>query len=1375
MKRRVKLVKKAISLLLASTLVFTSLQVTPAKAEVKQNVSHFTGEKFEVNFEVTSKWEGAFNVNATVKNTSDKVIDNWAIGFGMPYEITNIWNAKIDSFEDGMYIIKNNGSNQDIAVGECVYFGFTGKLTDETLQLPDEFELYCEEVDATDHVEISLNIKDDWKSGSYGEIMIKNISDEVIEDWKLEFDYAPMIESFSTAVLLKQEGSHYLIKNAGYNANINPGETIKLEFTGKMGNIAATIENAVLTQILTKGTTITDIEKDTDGDGLEDYIEQMIGTDRRKKDTDGDQLSDFEEFILALTDPLLKDTDGDAVLDSEEDADEDGLTNLEEKTLGTVLNKPDSDVDGLKDGEEVHTYKTNPLDTDTDKDGLTDYEEVKLGLDPLNPISDGVTLDSERKFPQTLNKDRIDETLLDADQLVYPSISGEISGLIDRHVRIDLSDYHEYDSNRAVIGNLIDVIMPDGKAELVLSYDISKLTAAYGADYADELIICKLGDVFGFDPVDTTINGNTISATITSSGQYFVLNMNEFLQDIGIDVMSEMETELMAPLRLTASYSLAADLVALEEETKDYSEEVETDDNELVSSMMSNDSEIQTSVDEEIDFAPVRTFMLKSVAVEAKAPAKIKGSADIVFVLDATGSMGDEIRNVAKNINAFAQELVDTYNVNANFGLIEYQDITCDGLDSTINHKNGLSNWYSNAAVDKLKTNVNKIKAKGGGDTPETAIDGLEMARRLDWRPNATKFIILLTDAGYKVNNQYEIKDMAEEISLLQKDGIVTSVITSTGYQKAYKDLVNDTNGIYANIRGDFYLELLKLAEKIGEDTNKGEWVILDDYQAVRLNDPADDPDGDTDDDGVKDYDELGTKTTVNLNALIKAYLKRSGLPEEEYKGKTTIEVYNYISNPVMVDTDFDGISDGDSRDLVKRDTNRVDGNAFAGTLSSNGYTVNVEYKFDYRTFFETNTSYKKDLSVLGSILATTMYHGANLNVTSGTTLSGRTEEVMDVYGLSDVKNYRLDTNFSDDDISEVTVGHRSVTYKGETKEIIIAGVRGTNGTIKEWSSNFDVGADTSDYWDKDNSYWRNHEHHKGFDVAANRIDDYIQNYVNTYVDSKADKVIFIVGHSRGAAIANILGSLYENRSGYKTFVYTFATPMTTTSSNYASYRTIFNIVNDDDLVPKLPLNSWGFHKYGTTKSISVNSNYEDSSPFGDKPGTFEWFTGEDYDDDGGTGRTISCFDRLANDRDGVYKYTCSCHGDGSDNDNILITNTFYYFDKTKADTKKAELLASYTDRMKHYVDVDVYDTPALGVHRYTVESHQTAAFLMMVLADLPVNKKPFAYETAPRFKSAKASFIGSGCEIAHIGGITHPHMPITYYIIAHNNFQPLN
>ena len=36
----------------------------------------------------------------------------------------------------------------------------------------------------------------------------------------------------------------------------------------------------------------------------------------------------------------------------------------------------DTDGDGLKDGEEVTKYKTDPLKADTDADGLKDGEEV---------------------------------------------------------------------------------------------------------------------------------------------------------------------------------------------------------------------------------------------------------------------------------------------------------------------------------------------------------------------------------------------------------------------------------------------------------------------------------------------------------------------------------------------------------------------------------------------------------------------------------------------------------------------------------------------------------------------------------------------------------------------------------------------------------------------------------------------------------------------------------------------------------------------------------------------------------------------------------------------------------------------------------------
>ena len=61
----------------------------------------------------------------------------------------------------------------------------------------------------------------------------------------------------------------------------------------------------------------------------------------------------------------------------------------------------------------------------------------------------------------------------------------------------------------------------------------------------------------------------------------------------------------------------------------------------------------------------------------------------------------------------------------------------------------------------------------GGGDIPETAIDALEMARQLDMRSSSQKFFILVTDAGYKVANNYGIHSMNEMINLLIADGFV--------------------------------------------------------------------------------------------------------------------------------------------------------------------------------------------------------------------------------------------------------------------------------------------------------------------------------------------------------------------------------------------------------------------------------------------------------------------------------------------------------------------------------------------------------------------------------------------------------------------------
>jgi hypothetical protein len=72
-----------------------------------------------------------------------------------------------------------------------------------------------------------------------------------------------------------------------------------------------------------------------------------------------------------------------------QDPDHDGLTNLEEFQQGTDPNNPDTDGDGISDGDEVHKYHTDPLNPDTDGDGLSDGEEIRLGTNPLNPDTDG--------------------------------------------------------------------------------------------------------------------------------------------------------------------------------------------------------------------------------------------------------------------------------------------------------------------------------------------------------------------------------------------------------------------------------------------------------------------------------------------------------------------------------------------------------------------------------------------------------------------------------------------------------------------------------------------------------------------------------------------------------------------------------------------------------------------------------------------------------------------------------------------------------------------------------------------------------------------------------------------------------------------------
>lgn len=67
------------------------------------------------------------------------------------------------------------------------------------------------------------------------------------------------------------------------------------------------------------------------------------------------------------------------------DNDLDGLSDEEEKKIGTKMDNPDSDGDGLLDGDEIRFYKSDPLKSDTDGDGFKDGYEVERGYSPVGP------------------------------------------------------------------------------------------------------------------------------------------------------------------------------------------------------------------------------------------------------------------------------------------------------------------------------------------------------------------------------------------------------------------------------------------------------------------------------------------------------------------------------------------------------------------------------------------------------------------------------------------------------------------------------------------------------------------------------------------------------------------------------------------------------------------------------------------------------------------------------------------------------------------------------------------------------------------------------------------------------------------------------
>ena len=146
---------------------------------------------------------------------------------------------------------------------------------------------------------------------------------------------------------------------------------------------------------------------------------------------------------------------------------------------------------------------------------------------------------------------------------------------------------------------------------------------------------------------------------------------------------------------------------------------------------------------------------------------------DIMFLLDATGSMSDEIAQLQDNILSISQQIDSMGDVDVRYGLVHYRD-RGDAYITQV--------FDFTPDVTAFQRELNRVRADGGGDTPESLNAGLHDAlQSVEWRGDDTiKLVFLVADAPPHLDYPDDY-NYAEEMLYAAERGIKIHPIASSG------------------------------------------------------------------------------------------------------------------------------------------------------------------------------------------------------------------------------------------------------------------------------------------------------------------------------------------------------------------------------------------------------------------------------------------------------------------------------------------------------------------------------------------------------------------------------------------------------------------
>ena len=133
---------------------------------------------------------------------------------------------------------------------------------------------------------------------------------------------------------------------------------------------------------------------------------------------------------------------------------------------------------------------------------------------------------------------------------------------------------------------------------------------------------------------------------------------------------------------------------------------------------------------------------MREITVKMSNPRSVSQSIplDLLFILDTTGSMGEEINRLKNTIEIINLNLSSlSTKPEIRFGMVLYKDRGDVYVTKVVPLTDSLEHFQAE---------LNKVKAEGGGDTPEDLQSALaDSIRKINWNPDGIRLAFIITDA----------------------------------------------------------------------------------------------------------------------------------------------------------------------------------------------------------------------------------------------------------------------------------------------------------------------------------------------------------------------------------------------------------------------------------------------------------------------------------------------------------------------------------------------------------------------------------------------------------------------------------------------------